>query len=186
MEKRNNGFLARHAENENFNQYWYSSHTIEVLVQEISAVSKRAAFLSTPSVYFSLPKGSAVRDNSYLLDFDQQWAKHPNFVLYDFNAPESLPASLHGSFDCVVIDPPFITQEVWQKYASAVHLLLAPQGKIILSTISENAAVLHKLLGVTPQRFRPSIPNLVYQYNFFANYETQFLCETNIEVPDDD
>lgn len=29
----------------------------------------------------------------------------PAFVKYDFNKPEDIPAYLHHTFDCVVIDP---------------------------------------------------------------------------------
>lgn len=29
----------------------------------------------------------------------------PQFVMYDFNKPEELPAHLHHTFDAVVIDP---------------------------------------------------------------------------------
>jgi 16S rRNA G966 N2-methylase RsmD len=29
---------------------------------------------------------------------------------------------LHGSFDFVLIDPPFITREVWEKYAITARL----------------------------------------------------------------
>lgn len=43
---------------------------------------------------------------------------------YDFNHPEAIPEHLQHSFDCVVIDPPFITREVWEKYAQAAKLLL--------------------------------------------------------------
>jgi len=46
---------------------------------------------------------------------------------YDFNHPEAIPESLHHLFDCVVIDPPFITREVWEKYASAAKLLLVKE-----------------------------------------------------------
>ena len=34
-------------------------------------------------------------------------------------------------------------------------------GRIVLSTIPENDSVLKGLLGVTPQKFKPSIPHLV-------------------------
>ena len=63
-----------------------------------------------------------------LLDFDAQWAKEPNFVHYDFQNPEDIPSNIHYSFDCVVIDPPFITEEVWALYATAAKLLLKPSG----------------------------------------------------------
>jgi hypothetical protein len=75
----------------------------------------------------------------------------------------------------VVIDPPFITREVWEKYSIAVKLLLAENGKIILSTIDENEEMMKELLGVEKKAFRPSIPNLVYQYSFYANYDSESL-----------
>lgn len=70
-----------------------------------------------------------LKKNSALFDLDKQWINEPNFVLYDFNNPEDIPANIHHTFDCIVIDPPFITQEVWTLYAAAAKLLLAPGGK---------------------------------------------------------
>lgn len=44
---------------------------------------------------------------------------------YDFNDPVgTLPAEMLHTFDVVVIDPPFITEEVWQAYARAACMLL--------------------------------------------------------------
>ena len=48
------------------------------------------------------------------------------------------------TFDMAVIDPPFITKEVWQKYTEAVQILFkkdengAIKGKLLCSTIDEN------------------------------------------------
>jgi 16S rRNA G966 N2-methylase RsmD len=47
--------------------------------------------------------------------FDQKFNKDPGYVFYDFNKPEDIPADLHKTFDMIVIDPPFITREVWEK-----------------------------------------------------------------------
>ena len=66
-----NAFLTKYGEKENLNQYWYSNHTIKVMVEEVLANSKKACFLSTPSIYFSLPKKSDVRKESWLFDLDQ-------------------------------------------------------------------------------------------------------------------
>ena len=158
-------------------------------LQELLHSSERAAFLSTPSVYFSLPEvgaggagqsrratrtgicepdgaerhpppaaccvaatsmcrkagtrpppqppslpatppqGSPLRRSSWLFDLDERWAQLPCFCRFDFQQPEAIPAELLHSFDCVVIDPPFITHEVWAKYAQAAQLLLKPQGE---------------------------------------------------------
>jgi hypothetical protein len=51
------------------------------------------------------------------------------FFKYDFNAPQDIPAAYHHTFDMVVIDPPFITEEVWQKYTTAAQLLLKPSDR---------------------------------------------------------
>jgi len=39
-------------------------------------------------------------------------------------------------------------------------------------------------MGARKCVFRPSIPNLVYQYSFYATYENAALDEKNPEVPD--
>ena len=60
--------------------------------------------------------------------------------------------------------------------------LLVSTGKIILSTVQENAEFLKRLLKVQPQAFKPSIPHLVYQYNFYTNYGSKHLSESNPEI----
>lgn len=55
----------------------------------------------------------------------------------------------------VVVDPPFITHEVWKQYAITSKLLLkqgsaedgSPLGKCILTTVLENADLLKEILG---------------------------------------
>ena len=52
----NDSFLTEHAENGDFNQYWYSPTTISQIIEGILEVGDpKVAFLSTPSLYFSLP-----------------------------------------------------------------------------------------------------------------------------------
>ena len=69
---------------------------------------------------------------------------------------------MEGKFDMAVIDPPFITREVWELYTKAAKFLLKPNGKLLCSTIDENKDFMKELLDVEPIAFRPSIPNLVY------------------------
>ena len=84
-----------------------------------------------------------------------------------------------------VIDPPFITKEVWELYAVAAKLLLVEgTGKVICTTVAENEPLLNSLLGVSSTAFQPSIPNLVYQYNLFTNYESRVFSTKNPEIPD--
>ena len=55
------------------------------------------------------------------------------------------------SFDVIVIDPPFITSEVWMKYAATAHKLIKKKdGKYILTTILENAPLLKEQFEASP------------------------------------
>eukprot|EP01017_Pseudomicrothorax_dubius_P028328 TRINITY_DN3362_c0_g1_i5.p1 TRINITY_DN3362_c0_g1~~TRINITY_DN3362_c0_g1_i5.p1 ORF type:complete len:200 (-),score=62.53 TRINITY_DN3362_c0_g1_i5:48-647(-) len=185
------GFLNRNPENREFNQYWFSPATIAFLVEEVTRMKpQRTAFLSTPSVYYSL-QDEEIKKNSYLFEFDEKFAKkNPNFVKYDFNRPEDIPAELEGTFDFIVIDPPFITREIWRKYADAALKLSTrdasktPNAKLLLSSIAENASMLEEFLGVKMRAYKPSIPNLIYQYNFFSNYDSEALNKVNPEIGD--
>ena len=49
----------------------------------------------------------------------------------------------------VVIDPPFITREVWEKYAEAARIVLKADGsgKVLGSTIDENEGFMQELLS---------------------------------------
>lgn len=79
---------------------------------------------------------SKLRETSKVLDLDEQWARHPCYVRYDFQAPEDVPPALHHAFDCLVIDPPFVTRDVWAHYATTAKLLLRDGGKIICRCVS--------------------------------------------------
>ena len=98
-------FAAATLENGDFNQYWYSAATVRAMVTEAeSAVaageaessdsdggsnSALLAFVSTPSVFFSL--SPEIRARSVLLEFDPQWQDDPGFVFYDYRKPLDLP-----------------------------------------------------------------------------------------------
>ena len=79
----------------------------------------RVAFLSTPSVYFSLPEDSPARRGGIAFDYDRQWEGHPSYRFFDFNDPEgTIEPGLRHTFDCAVVDPPFITRDVWTRWAA--------------------------------------------------------------------
>ena len=50
---------------------------------------------------------------------------------------------------------------MWRNYAAAAKLLLAPGGKVLASTVAENAPLMEALLDAKPVAFKPSIPHLV-------------------------
>lgn len=81
---------------------------------------------------------------------------------------------------------------MWEKYAVAAKLLLkgepgaAVGGKVLASTIAENKEMMKELLALEERRFKPSIPNLVYQYSIYTTYPSSILEKDNPEIPSDD
>ncbi|KAL0479924.1 N(6)-adenine-specific DNA methyltransferase [Acrasis kona] len=194
-----NKFLLRNKENSLLNQYWYSTKTIDTIILEVEDhISKRSsknlpwriAFVSTPSIYFSIAE--AQRSQCNVFDIDEKWKKDSGFVSYNFNEPTNISDDMKNKFTMVIIDPPFITKEVWQKYTETAHFLLCnPDNEaddssksncIIASTIAENQQMMEEFLNVHPVKFKPSIPNLVYQYNLYCNYQSEVLSQINPEV----
>ncbi|GMH61950.1 hypothetical protein TrRE_jg4420 [Triparma retinervis] len=188
-------FLKGNPEDPALNQYWYSQGTVEALANECDRIigergsDFKVAFLSTPSIYFALDEKK--RASSYVFDYDRKWDDDRGFVFYDFNKPEEFEVEgLKGTFDMVVIDPPFITREVWEKYTESAMWLLKEKpgwgkggGMVIGTTLQENAGFLDELLGCKPQAFKPSIPNLPYQYNSYANFDgAVYLGVANPEI----
>jgi len=59
--------------------------------------------------------------------------------------------------------------------------------KILVSSIAENESMLrqHVSSALVALTFKPSIPHLVYQYSFFANFPVSILDVTNPEIPPD-
>lgn len=169
------------------NQYWYSQPTIDALVAEIELRATSVAFLSTPSLYFNL-KSDKVRANSKVFEFDRQWESDPGFVFYDYNAPDKVPVTTWEAFDMVVVDPPFITKEVWAKYAETVKLIAKKGAHLLFTSVIENHQVLEELLDTSLMvpAFRPSIPKLVYQYHCFTNFAPNALERPNPELPAED
>ena len=130
-----------------------------------------------------------------LLQLDDSLSSDPSFVCYDFQKPLDFPSSLQQSFDMVVIDPPFITREVWELYAQTTKALLANppcphpnaedqknKGIVFATTVRENQFLMRELFDAQPTVFRPKIPNLVYQYNIFLNVESDVMSEPNHEI----
>jgi len=174
-------------EDRTLNQYWFSAATIEAFLTEIKMHATSCAFVSSPSLYFALSPSDALRKKSCVFEFDRQWETDEGFVFYDYHHPENIPKPVRGKFDYVVVDPPFITEEVWTLYAAAAKMLLAPGGKLLVTSVRENFAMLQSLLEcpLYMAPFRPSIPHLVYQYDTYLSYNptTAVLQGPNSELP---
>jgi hypothetical protein len=190
---KNNKFLKLFSEKEDINQYWFSEATIEFIVQQIikhTDENSKIAFVSTPSIFFSCD--DLIKQKSRLFDFDERlMKKHSNAVKFDFNEFSELvkDPEFISAFDYVMIDPPFINEPSWTKYADFVKIISQREkesekikAKILTCSIAENKEILKNLLDLNLKKFQPSIPHLVYQYNFFANYEDELLDQLNPEI----
>ncbi|KAK2960549.1 putative N-6 adenine-specific DNA methyltransferase [Blattamonas nauphoetae] len=182
-----NPFLLITPENADFNQYWYSEKTLAALADEISAQGlTKVACVACPSLFFTLKeKYPEIYKGSCLLDIDRQWESETGYVYYDYRAPLSIPEQFSHKCDCVVIDPPFITLEAWRLFADAGKALGNEETKFICSTIAENVEMMKTLLSLSPAVFKPSIPNLIYQYNFYTNFQPKILSQKNPEIVED-
>ena len=69
-----------------------------------------------------------------LLEFDRRFEIHGNnFVFYDYKEPLALPETLQKeTYDLVVADPPFLSEECLRKTAETIKFLA--KGKILLCT----------------------------------------------------
>jgi hypothetical protein len=50
----------------------------------------------------------------------------------------------------LVLDPPYITREVWDFYKAAIEFLIIPGGKLLLSTLHENKDFIFELTSCKP------------------------------------
>ena len=68
-----------------------------------------------------------------LFEYDSRFSKFgEDFVYYDYKRPHQVQLSLHHSFDLVVADPPFLSEECLSKVSEMVKLLA--KDKMILCT----------------------------------------------------
>jgi hypothetical protein len=194
VESKNNKFLKIFNEKEDINQYWFSEQTINFIIQQIEKqtnTNSKIAFVSCPSIFFSC--SPEIQEKSILFDYDERFPKrHKNAVKFDFNDFSNISEEFHHKFDFIVIDPPFITEKVWTLYAEFAKLISIMNetktdisSKIIACSISENKEMLNRLINLQIKKYQPSIPHLVYQYNFFANFDDEELDQSNKEIPSD-
>lgn len=122
------------------------------------------------------------REHCALFDFDTTLSCK-GYYFYDYRDPTKINNECLQSFDMVVIDPPFISHSVWEEYAKTAKCLLkADKGTLVLATtVGENEVLLKTLFGKScnPALFRPCIPNLVYQYSIFSNWQSSILSVKN-------
>ncbi|KAF2200551.1 N-6 adenine-specific DNA methyltransferas-like protein 2 [Delitschia confertaspora ATCC 74209] len=132
-EKEFEGKLSMEAFTEDWNasQFWYNGETATILAQQLleGATSETTiAVVSAPTAFVQIKnilaeQDPASRPQVTLLEFDERFAVFKEFVKYDFEHPTRLPVELKGSFDRIICDPPFLSQDCQTKAALTVRWL---------------------------------------------------------------
>ncbi|XP_057642616.1 EEF1A lysine methyltransferase 1 isoform X2 [Chionomys nivalis] len=163
-------------------QFWYSQDTALRLAQEAIAAAGeggRIACVSAPSVYQKLRELHGEGISVYIFEYDKRFAIYgEEFVFYDYNNPLDLPTRIaEHSFDIVVADPPYLSEECLRKTSETIRYLT--RGKVLLCTgaiMEEQAA---QLLDVKMCKFIPEHSrNLANEFRCYANYDSGLDCET--------
>uniref|UniRef100_K7AG74 EEF1A lysine methyltransferase 1 n=1 Tax=Pan troglodytes TaxID=9598 RepID=K7AG74_PANTR len=167
-------------ENWQLSQFWYSQETALQLAQEaIAAVGEggRIACVSAPSVYQKLRELCRENFSIYIFEYDERFAMYgEEFIFYDYNNPLDLPERIAAhSFDIVIADPPYLSEECLRKTSETIKYLT--RGKILLCTgaiMEEQAA---ELLGVKMCTFVPRhTRNLANEFRCYVNYDSGLDC----------
>uniref|UniRef100_A0A915PJW6 RING-type E3 ubiquitin transferase n=1 Tax=Setaria digitata TaxID=48799 RepID=A0A915PJW6_9BILA len=112
-------------------QFWYSEATALKLAEEcITSVAKhgRIACISCPTLLDYLLKDDHVACGHIvvtLFEYDRRFETKfsKEFVPYDYRKPLEIPELYHNTFDLIVADPPFLSDECFIKVAQTIRLL---------------------------------------------------------------
>ena len=89
---------------------------------------------------------------------------------YDYNAPLEVPQILQSTFDVVVADPPFLSDECLTKTAMTMRYL--SKGPLILCTGAIMEELASRLLQVKLCEFQPKHKNnLANDFRCYANFQ---------------
>ncbi|CAG8659938.1 19323_t:CDS:2 [Dentiscutata erythropus] len=111
-------------------QFWYSNETTDLIIQEVLAHSNsesRIACISTPTVFVKLKSITPpLKQTIYLFEFDTRFDVYgSDFFQYDYKTPTKFRdcSNLQNTFDFIVVDPPFLSEDCFTKTMITVKWL---------------------------------------------------------------
>ncbi|KAJ4290856.1 Protein-lysine N-methyltransferase efm5 [Kalmusia sp. IMI 367209] len=119
-----------------------------------------------------------------LLEYDERFNVFKEFVQYDFEQPIKLPVELKGSFDRIICDPPFLSQDCQTKAALTVRWLA--------KTWTDDVS-LFRLIVCTGERMETLIQRLYskvgtqttsFEVKHAKGLSNEFRCYANFECED--
>lgn len=159
-------------------QFWYDENTATRLAEEALRVAGdhgRIACLSSPTAYKKIQKIKPDTVIVKCLEYDTRFQIYgEDFLFYDYKEPLKFPEEWKKSFDIVIADPPFLSEECLCNTAVSIKYLT--QDKIILCTGAVLDNLADRLLGLKPCIFLPQHTNkLQNEFRCFTNYDSQLL-----------
>ncbi|XP_045776196.1 EEF1A lysine methyltransferase 1 [Maniola jurtina] len=161
-------------ENWQLSQFWYNEATVQALVKIVDKLlpdNGKVALISCPTLFVPVKRQLGDRANVTLLEYDRRFEVHgSDFIFYDYNSPDKLPADLEHTFDLVIADPPFLSEECITKTSQTIQLLA--KGKIIVCTGAIMQGHVEKLLSLKLCDFKPQHRNnLANEFSCYANFD---------------
>ncbi|XP_015376911.1 PREDICTED: protein-lysine N-methyltransferase n6amt2 [Diuraphis noxia] len=156
-------------------QFWYDEKTCERIVEcAFKKVGSNGsiALISCPTLYKTLKKKSPTMLIK-LFEFDKRFSVYgSDYVFYDYNEPMKFDEELLNSFDLVVVDPPFLSEECLTKSLQTTKSLTKQHVILCTGEIMEELAT--KLLNVHKCSFEPKHNNnLANQFACFTNFSSE-------------
>ncbi|CAG8439151.1 7424_t:CDS:2 [Ambispora leptoticha] len=153
-------------------QFWYDENTSQTIAEEIlinAAINKsdeyfRIACISTPTIFVKLKSLIRKSPNNNLLraslfEYDTRFDVYgEDFIHYDYKQPTQFRDAvlLKGTFDFVVVDPPFLSEECCTKTMITVRWLEKRDAcKIIACTGAVMADLVERLIKARITSFYP-------------------------------
>lgn len=161
-------------ENWQLSQFWYDEVTVQTLVKVVDktvADGGRVALISCPTLFVPVKRQIGNRATVTLLEYDRRFDVHsPDFIFYDYNTPDKLPPEILASYDLVLADPPFISDECITKTSHTIKLLA--KDKIVVCTGAVMQQRVEELLNLKLCTFQPHHRNnLANEFSCYSNFD---------------
>ncbi|XP_020746849.1 EEF1A lysine methyltransferase 1 isoform X1 [Odocoileus virginianus] len=141
------------------------------------------ACVSAPSVYQKLRERHRDNVSVCIFEYDRRFAVYgEDFVYYDYKSPVDLPERIAThSFDIVVADPPYLSEECLRKMSETIKLLTREKIMLCTGAVMEEAA--EKLLGVKMCKFIPEHTRaLGNEFRCFVNYDSGLDRDLSVQL----
>ncbi|XP_055549551.1 protein-lysine N-methyltransferase CG9154 [Wyeomyia smithii] len=169
-------------ENWQLSQFWYDTQTKEKLASianyfrqqfmESKDAEPRVALLSCPSLYNHMKD---INMNVKLFEFDQRFATiGADFLHFDYNraVEEDYLDEFKKSFDFIIADPPFLSEECIGKVGMVIKKIANVDCKIILCSGYAVRDWALKYLDLNVCKFEPQHErNLGNEFRSYANFD---------------